>query len=130
MTLYKLLPEFFNNGYFNQGNITVYSSNFTMSKGHPVSGTPTTEVIKTQKVLVPMNTKDLEDTGLGEFVGNEAFNLYTAKQLKFSNGTLLQKGDMISYDGSMYKIISSLNYKTHGFYNYVIVKFKGETLND
>lgn len=128
--MYKLLPEFFNNAYFNQGTITVYSKNFAYDKGHPIDGTTTTEIIKTRKVLVPSNVKDLADNGLGEYNANETFQLYVNRQLKYSSGELLQKGDLIGYDGQMYKLISVLNYKTHGFYNYYITKFESGVLND
>jgi hypothetical protein len=128
--IYKLLPEFFNNSYFNQGSITIYSKNFAYDKGHPVNSTSVSEVINTKKVLVPLNVKDLQDLGLGEYVANESFSLFTDRELRFSSGSLLQKGDLIGYDGKLFKIIALLNYKTHGFYHYTITKFESEVLND
>jgi hypothetical protein len=127
--MFKLLPEFFNNAYFNRGSIKIRSKDYTMVKGQAVNGTESTETLTVRKVLVPMNAKEIMDTGLGEYNTGEAFYLYVDKVLRFSNGKLLQKGDVIEYEGFSYKMITVLDYRTHGFYTYVLNKFEGK-LND
>lgn len=128
--MFNFLTEFLNDSYFTQGVIKIYSNTISYSEGEAVAGTPTVRTVRGAKVLVPVNAKDLVDMGLGEYIGNEVFNLYVTAPLKFSNGTLLQKGDQIEYESNIYKLISNLNFKTHGFYAYTITKFKDTTLND
>lgn len=128
--MYSLLPAFFNDAYFNQGSIKVFNRAGSFTKGHIVSTETEAETIKCRKVIVPVSVKDLKDKGYGQFNADVSFQLYVDKPLKFSNGTNLDMGDIIEYDGFRYKLISSLNFKTHGFYNYYITKFEQVKLND
>ena len=121
-TSYEIIKQFLNNKYFNMGSLQIIQSSFSYSEGHIASVPQTPYTIKTQKVLVPMKTKDLVDKGLGEYGANTVFTLFVPKQFRFPNGALAQNGDTIVYDSENYKIISALNFKTHGFYSYTIAK--------
>ena len=121
-TSYEIIKQFLNNKYFNMGSLQIIQSSFSYSEGLIASVPQTPYTIRTQKVLVPVNTKDLIDRGLGEYGANSVFDLFVAKQFRFPNGAMAQNGDTIVYDTEHYKIISTLNFKTHGFYSYTIAK--------
>jgi len=126
----EILPDFLNDAWFNSGTIKILSSDITYVNGRAIHGAETENTITTEKLLVPANAKQLIDAGLGEFAGDATFSLFVIDELVFSNGTALNKGDLVEYEGNKYKIVSDLPFKTHNFYKYIITKFKGDKLND
>lgn len=127
---FNLLNNFFNSPYFTQGSITLTSKDYYYNKGHVAKTLDSTYVIKGRKVLVPVDVKDLVDAGLGEYGANETFHLFVKQPLRYSSGSNATIGDLVTYDDYDYKLISVQNYKTHGFYHYMITKFKEAKLND
>lgn len=125
-----VINSFLMDSYFTQGTVTVTGKDFYYNKGHVeyVSGATTT--LRQKKILVPVKEKDLVDAGLGEYVGNESFTLFTKTPLVFSSGAASKVGDIITYKNKKYKIISQLDFETHGFYKYLITKLKDDELND
>lgn len=125
-----ILNWFTGDGYFNKGNINIVSQDGSYVKGRFVGNAPITNTVYTQKVLVPATAKQIQDLSLGEYGTGEVFSLWVRNPLVFSNGSLLQKGDVIEYDGSRYKIEAVLNYRTHSFFKYTIGLLREAVLND
>ena len=75
------LKEFRGDRYFSTGELTLTPHTFSYTKGQvaDVSGTPIK--LRSQKILVPVNVKDLIDMGFGEYVANETFTLFINKPL-------------------------------------------------
>lgn len=128
--MYNLLPSFFNDSFFNQGTITIYNRALSYDKGHAITTPKVDKVLKCNKIIVPVNVKDLVDKGLGQYNADRSFQLYVSKPLKFQSGSALQIGDLIEYNGGMYKLLSGLDFSTHGFYNYYITKMEDKRVND
>jgi hypothetical protein len=128
-TSFEIIKQFLNNKYFNMGTLEIIQSSFSYSEGHIASVPQTPYTIRTQKVLVPLKTKDLIEQGFGEYAANTVFTLFVPKQFRFPNGILAQNGDTIVYDSENYKIISALNFKTHGFYSYTLAKQNTSSLS-
>lgn len=127
---FELLKEFFGDAWFIQGTITLTSHTFTYSEGE-VSDTQTSSVaIKGKKLLIPVSEKDLIDAGMGQYVTNGSYYLYTRNPLKYPNGTLGQKGDKVEFNNEVYTLISQLPYGHHGFYKYLITKYMPNTVAD
>lgn len=125
-----ILQDFLNTAWFNSGSVTITSKTGGYVDGLWTDAGSTTEVIDVRKVLVPMNARAIADRGLGEFSEGEVFSLFTEKPLRLSNGTELRKGDTIQYDGFIYKLMSQLNFTTHNFWKYTVVKYKETSLGD
>lgn len=127
---FDLLKNFFNNAYFIQGTITITSRSFDYTDGHRVTITGESRTVKVRKVLTPVSAKDLADMGLGEYISDSTYDLYTKAALQYSSGSSLKLGDMITVDGDAYKLISQLNISTHGFYRYTITRIMASELNE
>jgi len=128
--VYNLLPSFFNDAYFNQGTIKIYNRATSYNKGHIVNSEVLYETLTCRKIIIPVSARELTDKGLGQYNTNVTFQLYVSKPLKFSSGSKLQVGDIVEYNSEKYKLISELNFNTHGFYNYFITKFEDTRVND
>lgn len=129
-SMINVITQFLNNAFFSQGTITIQPKHFYYDQGTLVETLGTSYIVKARKVLVPVNTRDLKQVGMGEYTADETFSLFVDKPLNYVNGTALQQGDVITYDSTSYKLVSSLNFKTHGFYKYLISKLKTDTLDD
>lgn len=125
-----ILPDFLNDAWFNQGAIEVTGEVGAYVDGLWELQSLSTQTITTRKVLVPINAKAIADRGLGEFTEGEVFSLFTESPLKLQNGVELRKGDTLTYAGFQYKLISELNFVTHGFWKYMVAKYKPTELND
>jgi hypothetical protein len=130
MSQFEILKQFLNHGYFTQGTIMVMSAKFTYEKGHMVQTYSMPEVIKTRKVLVPTNANELVNMGLGEYSAKETYSLFTETPLKFQSGTNLQSNDIVVYKGVNHKILSVMDFSTHGFFKYIITKQMEAKLGD
>ena len=128
--IYNALKQYINNYPYPQEVLTVKSRNFQAIEGHVSNINLPIYTIKQKKIIVPVNPKELVDTGFGQYAGNETYALFTLTPLKIQSGTLLQKTDIIVKDGFDFTIISVENYAQQGFYKYIITKLMENVEND
>lgn len=126
----EMLKYFINYGFFNRGTITITGRTVSYNKGHAEIINTETRTITTSKMLIPLNPKEVVDLGLGEYAANDSFSLYTRGELRFQSGASVRKGDIIIFKSKDYKIISCLDFETHGFFKYIITRTEEQVLND
>jgi hypothetical protein len=126
----SLLRQLTNDQYFIQGTVYLKSRGFLYNKGHIGDTNLLRTKLTQKKVLVPVKPKDMQDLGFGQYGSAENFWLYTFNNLKFQNGTLFQKSDIVEYKSKDFQILSQLDFETHGFYGQLITSLLEGTLND
>ena len=126
----NILKQFLNQSYFTQGTIIIKErTEASYDSGHIQEGIVSTETLKKKKVLVPISANEMNDLGLGQYNDYENYYLATLSQIKFQNGSLLQRPSLVEYKGKNYQIIKQLDFSTHGFYSHILTSYNG-VLND
>lgn len=126
----RILNFHMNYSFFTSGNITIISQGGSYINGIYTDGASIQEVVATKKVMVPIAPKQITALGIGEFSYGEVYSLFVPKALKFSNGTLLDKGDSIEFKTKRYKVMSCLDFESHGFYKYILTLQREGKVND